>query len=406
MVDICKKTLCIGCHACLNICGKKAISMKPDSLGFEYPVIDASLCVDCGVCAKICPVNNPPKAVTPSAVYAAQSTDLKDLMSSTSGGAASVFSQVILKQGGIVYGCSGMDASHVQHIRIESVSELYKLKGSKYVQSKIGSVFKQVKADLLLGKKVLFTGTPCQVAGLKNFLRVEYENLITVDLVCHGVPSQQLLLDDISDYIQSNNPVVVHFRKKGRKEADLKYGIYIINGDGHKVYAKDYPHDYYIMGFMSGLFLRNSCFTCHWAGSKRCSDITVGDFWGLGELNNNRIEKGYGVSEVLLNTNKGENFFETCQTSLYWEKRDVYEAINGNGRLQSPSIKHPLYAKFRHLYAEKGFAASCRKCLFHDYKHYYINNLKKQVRALLVKTPGVRKIYRKMKKQYQVCIRK
>ena len=397
MIDICEKALCTGCHACLNICGKKAISMKPDDLGFEYPSIDASLCVDCGLCAKICPVNNPPKAVSPSVVYAVQSANLEDLMSSTSGGAASVFSQIILRQNGVVYGCSGMDASQIQHIRIESISELYKLKGSKYVQSKIGPVFKQVKADLLLGKKVLFTGTPCQVAGLKNFLRVEYDNLITVDLVCHGVPSQKLLLDDIADYIQSNGSLGIHFRKKGRKETDLRYGIYVTDSNGHEVYAKDYPHDYYIMGFMSGLFLRNSCFTCHWAGSKRCSDITVGDFWGLGELNNNRIEKGYGVSEVLLNTNKGENFFETCQTSLYWEKRDVYEAINGNGRLQSPSIRHPLYAKFRHLYTEKGFAASCRKYLSRDYKQYYINSLKEQVRALFVKIPGARKIYRKIK---------
>lgn len=403
MVDICEKTLCTGCHACLNICGKKAISMKSDSLGFEYPVIDASLCVDCGLCAKICPVNNPPKAVTPSAVYAAQSTDLKDLMSSTSGGAASVFSQVILKQGGIVYGCSGMDASHVQHIRIESVSELYKLKGSKYVQSKIGSVFKQVKADLLLGKKVLFTGTPCQVAGLKNFLRVEYENLITVDLVCHGVPSQQLLLDDLKLGKKEFCGSQISFRKKGMKETDLKFGVFLYDSV-HPTYSVQYPYDYYIMGFMCGLFFRDSCYSCRWAASKRCSDITIGDFWGLGELKNSEIEKNRGVSEVLLNTSRGYSFFESCQFNC--EERKLKEAIDGNGQLQYPFKRHPLSNKFRHLYAEKGFAASCRKCLFHDYKHYYINNLKKQVRALLVKIPGVRTIYRKMKKQYQVCIRK
>lgn len=396
MIDICEKALCTGCHACLNICGKKAISMKPDDLGFEYPSIDASLCVDCGLCVKICPVNNPPKAVSPSVVYAVQSANLEDLMSSTSGGAASVFSQIILRQNGVVYGCSGMDASQIQHIRIESISELYKLKGSKYVQSKIGSVFKQVKADLLLGKKVLFTGTPCQVAGLKNFLRVEYDNLITVDLVCHGVPSQQLLLDDLKLGKREFCKKAISFRKKGMKGIDLKFGVFIYDSV-RPIYSTTYPYDYYIMGFMCGLFFRDSCYSCLWASSKRCSDITVGDFWGLGELKNIKIEKKRGVSVVLLNTLRGHAFFESCQYLLHFEERIVKEAIDGNEQLQYPFERHPLNNAFRHLYTEKGFAASCRKCLSRDYKQYYINSLKKQVRALFVKIPGARKIYRKIK---------
>lgn len=396
MVDICDKSLCTGCHACINICGQKAISMQPDSLGFLYPQIDASLCVDCGLCVKVCPVNHPPKAVYPAQVYAVQSADMADLMSSTSGGAASVFSQYMISQGGVVYGCSGSDITHICHKRIEHHSDLHQLKGSKYVQSNIGSVFQQVRSDLKSGRKVLFIGTPCQVAGLKNFLRKDYENLITVDLVCHGVPSQQLLLDEIQ-----RNKIDVHndsiaFRRKGESVKDLKYGIYV-KRDNYLVYAKDYPRGHYIMGFMTGLFLRNSCYSCHWASPNRCSDITIGDFWGLGNLYNAKMDKGRGMSEVLLNTKKGISYFEVCKKFCYFENRNLQEAIDGNGRFKHPSERHPLYYQFQQLYTKKGFTESCRKCLRRDYEYYYTSKLKPSLYQLLVRIPYARSIYRKIK---------
>lgn len=396
MVDICDKSLCTGCHACTNICGKKAISMQPDSLGFLYPQIDASLCVDCGLCIKVCPVNHPPKAVYPTQVYAVQSADMADLLSSTSGGAASVFSQYMISQGGVVYGCSGWDITHICHKRIDNNSDLYQLKGSKYVQSNIGYVFQQVRSDLKSGRKVLFIGTPCQVAGLKNFLHKDYEDLITVDLVCHGVPSQQLLLDEIQ-----RNKIDVHngsiaFRKKGESVKDLKYGIYV-KCDNHLAYAKDYPKGYYIMGFMTGLFLRNSCYSCHWASPNRCSDITIGDFWGLGTLCNAKMNKGRGMSEVLLNTEKGISFFEVCGNLCYFESRNLQEAIDGNGRFKRPSERHPLYYQFQQLYVKEGFTQSCRKCLRRDYKYYYTSKLKQSLYRFFIRIPYARSIYRKIK---------
>ena len=397
MVDICEKSLCTGCHACMNICSKKAISMHPDSLGFLYPHIDAALCVDCGLCAKICPVNHPPKAVYPATVYAVQSADRADLMSSTSGGAASVFSQYVINQGGVVYGCSGSDITHICHKRIDTLSELNQLKGSKYVQSEIGLVFRQVRDDLKAGKKVLFTGTPCQVAGLKNFLRKDYETLVTVDLVCHGVPSQQLLLDDVKAGSHLQEKYMVSFRKKGRKETDLKFGVYVNKSDT-LIYSKNYPQDSYIMGFMQGLFYRNSCYSCRWASSNRCSEITIGDFWGLGEVYNKEMDKGLGVSEALLNTEKGISFFKECKNLFHYEQRRVQEAIIGNGQLQYPSKRHPLYYKFQQLYVTEGFAKSCRRCLRRDYRHYYMTSLKQSVFKLLTKVPYARSTYRKLKK--------
>lgn len=406
MVDICEKSLCTGCHACMNICGKKAITMKPNALGFAYPSIDTSLCVDCGLCAKICPVNHPPEAVYPSAVYAAQSADITDLMTSTSGGAASVFSQYVIKQGGVVYGCSAEKISQICHVRIDSLADLYKLKGSKYVQSQIGTVFQEIRSDLKLGRKVLFIGTPCQIAGLNNFLRISYENLITVDLVCHGVPSQQLLLDNIMYDPRLLEDCDVSFRKKGREEQDLRFGIYVKNAKGQFLYSKDYPQDYYIMGFMQGLFYRNSCYTCRWSAPKRCADMTIGDFWGLGNLDNFAIQKGCGVSEVLLNTKKGTAFFNACKDGFNWEEREVEEAIRGNGQLQTPSARHPLYDKFQQLYVKYGFIKSCRKCLRCDYLQYSKRKFREKVVFLLDKIPYARKCYRKFKKILRICLKR
>lgn len=393
MTEICELSKCTGCSACLNICGKNAISMQVDDFGFKYPVVESSLCVDCGLCTKICPINNPPVSSYPLEAYAVQSAQLDDLMSSSSGGAASVFSRYVLQQGGVVYGCTGEKASHVCHIRVVSLEELHKLKGSKYVQSDMGILFKQVKQDLGMGLFVLFIGTPCQVAGLKKFLRKDYEKLLTVDLVCHGVPSQQLLDDDLQHLDKGSEDAQILFRKKGIKEKDLKFGIYL-SKDGKPLYFSDYPKDYYIMGFMRGLFFRESCYSCQWSSSLRCSDITIADFWGLGDLQSSIIERGRGVSVVLLITVKGQLFYERCYNLLLTEKRSVEEAILGNGQLQSPSLRHPLYTHFRELYRKKGFAYSCRQCLRDDYKRMR----KERIKVMIMSIPYFKKCYFSIKR--------
>lgn len=393
MEGICELSKCTGCSACLNVCGKGAISMQMDDLGFKYPVINASLCVDCGLCTKICPVNNPPTSSCPMETYVAQSALLDDLMSSSSGGAASVFSQYVLQQGGVVYGCTGEKASYVHHIRVASFEELHKLKGSKYVQSDMGILFKQVKRDLEKNLLTLFIGTPCQVAGLRKFLRKDYDKLLVVDLVCHGVSSQQLLNDDLQHFSEMIENTQIVFRKKGIKEKDIKYGVYL-SKDGRLIYSSDYPKDYYIMGFMQGLFLRESCYSCQWASSSRCSDITIADFWGLGDLQSTIIDRGRGVSAVLLTTVKGQHFYEKCHHMLLTEKRSVEEAVLGNGRLQSPSLRHPLYTSFRELYKQKGFVYSCQQCLRDDYERLR----KKRIKTMIMSIPYMKTCYLNIKR--------
>ena len=244
METICEKEKCTACAACMNICAHNAITMEAySSLGYVYPVIDASKCVDCGLCAKTCPANNPIGLHKPLKAFAAISKNHDDLMTSASGGASSVLCQTILKRGGIVYGCVQRNYKDIAHRRISSYEDYTLMKGSKYVQSNIGYIYRDVKADLNNGKEVLFTGTPCQIAGLKAYLRKDYERLYLVDLVCHGVPSQKLLREDVESLLKDypnadRSKICVEFRQKKRqrqKKFEPSWGTFIsygVFGDG------------------------------------------------------------------------------------------------------------------------------------------------------------------------------
>ncbi len=217
MKEICPKDKCTGCAACFNACGKKAITMTEDSCGYVHPQIDNELCVDCGLCTKVCPVNTKISLRYPLDCYAATVKSDEELLSCASGGIATELSRYVIDNGGVVYGCTGKDIRYVHHIRVDCKEDLQFLKGSKYVQSFIGETYKAVKNDLQTEKLVLFVGTPCQVAGLQGFLRQkDYPNLITADLVCHGVPSQRMLNDNISLYCKESEDISVWFRLKER----------------------------------------------------------------------------------------------------------------------------------------------------------------------------------------------
>ena len=196
---ICQKDKCTGCYACYNICPKKAISLKEDDFGFIYPQVDKEKCINCGLCKKICPqINSKLKMLQPNKVYAVYSNDNKVREKSTSGGVATIISKAILIQNGVVYGAANLfDKKEFEYIRIDDAKNLYMIQGSKYVHCYVKNAYTNAKEDLLKGKKVLFIGTPCQIAGLKAFLIKDYENLYTIDIICHGVPGQKLLFEDL-----------------------------------------------------------------------------------------------------------------------------------------------------------------------------------------------------------------
>lgn len=344
MTEICDIKSCTGCAACAGVCAHKAISMvEVPPHGYLHPKINNDLCVDCGLCSKTCPVNNPPVFNSPLTAFAAISKDRDDLMSSSSGAASSVLATHIVNKGGVVYGSVEEDYAHIAHQRIDSLTDLPKIKGSKYVHSYTTDIFPKVKADLQQGLEVLFLGTPCQIAGLRKYLRKSYDNLTLVDLCCHGVPSQKFLRDDVEHLCD------VTFRNKGDMSKPWdRYGIYL-SGKEKNMIISPFLKDNYITAFMSGLLFRENCYTCPYARAERVSDITIADFWGY---QGKQIKSDDGISLLMPSTEKGMQLIESCQSAFYCEERLAAEAIKGNGQFNHPSSRPEERDAFLLMYPE------------------------------------------------------
>ena len=362
--NICPYDLCTGCAACVNVCSKGAISMVEDELGYIHPLINASLCVNCGLCEQICPVLHPLELNEPKTVYAAVSIDDKERMTSASGGAASVYSRYILEHGGIVYGCVQENYHDIKHLRIACLDELTLLKGSKYVQSNIGLSYRLVKRDLQSGAKVLFIGTPCQIAGLKSFLQKDYENLFAIDLICHGVPSQKMLRENVEMMWKGDkwklNELSVNFRWK--TYYGIQFGVQLL-WDNKKMMTREMVHDPYMKAFMTGLSFRENCHNCFYGQSMRVGDLTIGDFWGLGAYKKTAFRVKRGVSLVLVNTSKGRELMNLVSNRFVLEVRTLNEAINGNANLRTASHRPIKKDSFKMIFKERGLKEACHACI-------------------------------------------
>lgn len=348
---ICDKKECTGCGLCAARCPKHCIDMKPGLLGHLYPEIDQAKCIDCKLCQKGCPSLKDVNSSYPKKAYAAWSKDEEDYVSSTSGGAASMLSQYIISQGGAVYGCTVLPNIQISHIRVDKLEDLHLLKGSKYVQSQIKDVIPQLRNDVKAGIPVLFVGTPCQVAAIKQLYKSVPDNLYLVDIICHGTPSNQFL----KDYIQKDLKI------DASKVTDVKFRLpdafSLCVYDNDKLLYKSsnlWTHRYedlYYNTFIDGFTYRNSCFHCHYAKPQRISDITIGDFWGLGnEVSDKEIpEHKNGISCVLPITDKGMALIDVVKEKLNIYERPVTEAINGNDQLRRPKSKDWRISMFQKL---------------------------------------------------------
>ncbi len=355
MEQICPINQCTGCAACANVCKKKAISMTEDTIGHIFPHVDIENCVDCGACKKACPAQNMVERQLPQKAYAAWAKDKQEHKTSSSGGAAAIFTNYILKKNGVIYGC--VLENGFLHKRITNQQEAYKLKGSKYTQSYIGDTYAQIKQDLAQNKSVLFIGVPCQVAGLKAFLGKNISpNLVTVDLVCHGVPPQKLLFENLK--LQGILPETISnisFREKD--------GLFLTVSSAEKIIYRNSVHkDLYYMAFLDNLTFRESCYSCAYANSARVGDITIADFWGLGRTVPFPKETKDGVSLILTNTEKGAAFLAACEDNLEMFERTVDEAIAGNPNLRRPSFSKN-HERFVPLYKKYGFKKALKKCM-------------------------------------------
>lgn len=325
MIKITDKHKCCGCTACVNVCPKNCISMSADREGFLYPLVDFVKCIDCGLCEQVCPVLRPVKNETEPLVYAAVNNDESVRLQSSSGGIFTLLAESVLDRGGIVFGACFDQNWNVVHDYTETKEGLAKFRDSKYVQSHVGNCFIQVKTFLDSGREVLFSGTPCQVAGLKNYLRKPYSNLFTVDLVCHGVPSPEVW----RRYLQEAVCRVYGIKKKnvinlGEYISDIsfrakdkgwkKFNIKIIFHNG-KVEMMPFFENPYMNVFLSDLSLRPSCYACPTKLHYVQSDITLADFWGVNEIKPD-IDDDKGCGLILINCEEKRDFLYRMNCQL------------------------------------------------------------------------------------------
>ena len=310
VLDAVKKSACTGCTACMACCPVKAISMQYDDEGFIYPIIENEKCIDCSLCTKTCPsLKNELRNTDTPDCFAAWALDKKVPVKSSSGGIFSLLAEKTLQKGGIVVGAAYKDDFHgVHHVIVESINDLQKLCNAKYVQSELGNIFSQIKAYLDEGEKVLFSGTPCQVAGLYSFLGKRYDGLSTVDVICHGVPSPGMFSTFIDEMEEEfGAPVVaINMRDKTKGYWGLSTGIEFENGKKYLVENNDCA---WKTAFLKHYSLRPVCHNCKYCSTNRYGDITLGDFWGIGDIDQNLFRKE-GNSMVLVNSRKGAQLWK------------------------------------------------------------------------------------------------
>ena len=277
MIKITDKTKCCGCGACAQICPRNAIAMQADNEGFLYPTVDESKCIKCGLCLKSCPIlNNKKQQITPE-VYVAKNKNIEEQKQSSSGGMFSVLANYVLEQKGIVFGAAFDRNWKVEHCFINKKEDLDKLRRSKYVQSNTLETFREAKKFLESGKHVLYTGTPCQIAGLKSFLSKDYDNLLTVDIICHSTPSPKVWQDFLAQNYDTSKLIKIDFRDKkdGWNKSELRFYF-----KDRKDYIANKQPALFVKGFIAGLFSRPSCYNCYFKYFNRFSDFTIGDAWG------------------------------------------------------------------------------------------------------------------------------
>lgn len=312
MVVINDKRKCTGCGSCFNICPKNAIKLVDDNDGFWYPKVDNRLCVNCGLCEKSCPFNNSEiinrRKIFDNLYYSAQLKNKDDLSFVSSGGAAFGIAKAIIENGGVVYGVTQIGVDVIKHIRVESIEDLLKIRRSKYFQSSTEICYKEAKKDLDKGRLVFFTGVGCQIAGLRAFLKKEYDNLLTADVVCHGVPSRKVW-NAYRKSLENENKDIIReliFRDKSAGWENNQYVITFCDGKIIKEKSVDNP---FHRGYLLGLYSRPSCGDCKFNLIPRVTDFTFADYWQY-DGNEFKETRSLGISLICINTQKGLDHIE------------------------------------------------------------------------------------------------
>lgn len=382
MIQIKQKQDCCGCSACLQICPKQCIFMHTDDEGFRYPEVDTDLCIDCHLCEKVCPVIHQDAPRQPLQVFAAKNPDEKIRIQSSSGGIFMMLAEQIIAEGGVVFGAKFDADWNVVHDYTETCEGLVAFRGSKYLQSQIGESFRQAECFLKKGRWVLFSGTPCQIAGLKKYLRKGYDKLLAVEVFCHGAPSPMVWHQYLREFTEKKNIPFnkmqqICFRDKSTGWKNYSFTI----SDEQMHYTHLSSKDDFMRGFLADLYLRPSCYACPAKALKSGSDITLGDFWGIQNVMPD-YDDDKGVSAVLLNTEKGVLAFNSIAADT---RKSNFETV----ALYNPALVHnPICSKKRAEFYKKyktDLSGIIRKLSRPPFKVLVAGKIKNAIRKVLCK---------------------
>lgn len=396
MINITDKSKCCGCCACVDVCAHHAISLKTDIEGFWYPIVDKSKCVDCGLCDKACPElnidnikkNDYPK---PAHTIAAINKKMNVRWDSTSGGAFSALAEAMYEQGGYVSGAIYNEDFSVRNYVSDNPTDLKRLRSSKYLQSKAEGLYKEIRILLRNGEKVLACGTPCQMAALRSFLGKDYDNLIIVDFICRGVNSPKVYRKYLDSLERKFGGKVVYVKAKN-KELGWRNLTRKVVFDNGKVYYGVHMQDDFRRGYHTNVYCRPSCYCCKYKGFPRIADITIADYWGIENVDKN-LDNNIGTSMILLNSKKGEVYFEYVKDKLEWEETKFESILPGNIALRKP-IEQPKIDR-------KSFFEDLNKGTFEDVTEKYFP-LKQQSMSMKQKVKKSLKFIKELAQCYRL----
>lgn len=353
---------CVGCNTCVQICPKSCINTETNDEGFWYPYIDESLCIDCRLCIERCPLNyekvtlNSPNPVA----FGAQNLDEAIKKDSSSGGIFSILAKSILDNEGVVFGAAFNENMRLEHLMVDSINNLAKLRGSKYLQSDTKNTFSEVKEKLESGQLVMFVGTPCQVAGLNSFLGLKYENLLTCDVICHGVSSPKVFGDYLQEIERENKLKVTDYKFRDKMKGWKKPSVIIEFENGIKKFLL-FKKDSFTVAYSKNVILRPHCYDCKFSRIPREADITLADFWGVEEYYP-ELADDKGTSLVLINSDKGKKWFYECADKMYFKQVELDKALkhnkNATGSVKRPAIRERLFEDYKtkgYQYIEKKY---------------------------------------------------
>jgi len=387
MIDrkINNKKDCMGCHACASICPKSCISMESDKEGFLYPNVDYNLCIRCKQCINVCPIINKEEVMNDPVAYSCINNDETIRLDSSSGGIFTLVAERVIARDGAVFGATFNDQFEVEHVFVETKEDLGQLRGSKYVQSKIGNSYKKAKEFLDSGREVLFTGTPCQIAGLKSYLDKLYTNLSTMDIVCHGVPSPDVWHKYVEFRETEAGSLAQRIAFRRKDEGWKRYSVSFLFKNNTE-YRQNLRNDLFMSAFLKDVCLRPACYDCKYKGLNRQSDLTLADFWGVQNILP-KMDDDKGTSLIFVNSEMGQRLFNEVKDKMLYQEVDINEAVKYN----SAAIKSVKYNPKR-----DGFMAEKESLPFDKLVAKYCNEpLQRRIRNKV--RSGIKKILVKTK---------